>query len=66
MVVEGIVIILILKDSTAAGISRVVDVPKTCAEGVLWEGKGKKQLLKMAQNRSLKLPTVDSRMASSQ
>ena len=54
MVVEGIVIILILKDSAASGISRVVDVPKTCVEGVLWEGKGKKQLLKMAQNRSLK------------
>lgn len=54
MVVEGIVIILILKDSAASGISRVVDVPKTCVEEVLWEGKGKKQLLKMARNRSLK------------
>ena len=66
MVVEGIVITLTLKDSTASGISRVVDVPKSCAEGVLWEAKGKKQLFKMAHNKSLKLTTIDSRMASSQ
>lgn len=66
MVVEGIVITLTLKDSAASEVSRVVDVPKSCVEGVLWETKGKKQLFKMAHNKSLKLTTVDSRMASSQ
>lgn len=42
MVVEGIVITLTLKDSAASEVSRVVDVPKSCVEGVLWEAKGKK------------------------
>ena len=66
MVVEGIVITLTLKDSAESGISRVVDVPKSCAEGVLWEAQGKKQLFKMAHNKSLKLTTIDFRMAASQ
>lgn len=67
MVVEGIVITLTPERQCSVrsqqGSRRA---QMDCVEGVLWEAKGKKQLFKMAHNKSLKLTTVDSKIASSQ